>query len=354
MSAEAREEGRDRAERQHWTDVMRTLLLYSDFVRMDLARKQEHINRLPVAYASRLPEVTFEKLARIEAATRLNQAFFTEVLLFQDYNFTERRGPLPDKYQGSTIPYSQMHRNNAVLHSVAREWSSEGKAERALTFGPILQEIQKRLPVSKDRLSPKVLCPGSGVGRLPLELAALGYSSQGNEFSVFMILAGNFMLNGVSAEEAHAIAPFVDRDCNQAGALDTVLQVRVPDTVPADRLEGARGKSLAHESFPRFSMSAGDFTEIYSEHDYADFWDGIVTCFFIDTAPVVIQCVICAHPIAPSHRCHAQVRGDHREDPPTRGRVDQLRTPAVPLGEERGVGVRRSLQPVHRGMPPLK
>lgn len=36
-------------------------------------------------------------------------------------------------------------------------------------------------------------------------------------------------------------------------------------------------------------MAAGSFTEIYSTPDQKEQWHGIVTCFFMDTAPVVID-----------------------------------------------------------------
>ena len=40
-----------------------------------------------------------------------------------------------------------------------------------------------------------ILVPGAGLGRLAFELAQRGYTCQGNEFSMFMLLASNFILN---------------------------------------------------------------------------------------------------------------------------------------------------------------
>ena len=47
--------------------------------------------------------------------------------------------------------------------------------------------------------------------------------------------------------------------------------------------------SFDPDSFPRFSMCLGDFVEIYGASDNQSFWDGIATCFFVDTAPVVVD-----------------------------------------------------------------
>ena len=46
-----------------------------------------------------------------------------------------------------------------------------------------------------DPSSVTVLVPGAGLGRLAFEIARLGYSCQGNEWSLFMLFASNFVLN---------------------------------------------------------------------------------------------------------------------------------------------------------------
>lgn len=40
-----------------------------------------------------------------------------------------------------------------------------------------------------------VLVPGAGLGRLAWEIARLGYTCQGNEWSFFMLFSSNFVLN---------------------------------------------------------------------------------------------------------------------------------------------------------------
>jgi len=47
----------------------------------------------------------------------------------------------------------------------------------------------------RDISQVSVLIPGAGLGRLAYEVALLGYSCQGNEVSLFMLLTSNFILN---------------------------------------------------------------------------------------------------------------------------------------------------------------
>ena len=46
-----------------------------------------------------------------------------------------------------------------------------------------------------DTKAINILVPGAGLGRLTHEFARRGYNCQGNEWSLFMLLASNFVLN---------------------------------------------------------------------------------------------------------------------------------------------------------------
>ena len=41
----------------------------------------------------------------------------------------------------------------------------------------------------------RILVPGAGLGRLAFDLAQEGFSAEGAEFSYFMLLASDFILN---------------------------------------------------------------------------------------------------------------------------------------------------------------
>ncbi|GBP71908.1 Carnosine N-methyltransferase [Eumeta japonica] len=83
-----------------------------------------------------------------------------------------------------------------VLKNLVRDWSDMGAVERDQCYKPIIDEILERFPADEcPRSEVKVLVPGAGLGRLAWEVANHGYTCQGNEFSLFMLFASNFILN---------------------------------------------------------------------------------------------------------------------------------------------------------------
>jgi carnosine N-methyltransferase len=162
--------------------------------------------------------------------------------------------------------------------------------------------------------------------RLPLEITSVGYAAQGNEFSAYMAIPSNFLLNEVVEPNCFCIHPWIDRYnlthyavlqlmifprrvSNVVMVADVLESYTIPDVTAVEMLEreiifsdgttsaSVTTESAAHEghsdtmafdpnSFPRFSMCLGDFVDIYSASDNECFWDAITTCFFVDTAPV--------------------------------------------------------------------
>lgn len=81
-----------------------------------------------------------------------------------------------------------------------------------------------------------------------------------------------------------------------AAARDPLACLLVPDRTAGDILDGieasfpgARATLAPTLPFPVFSMAAGDFVQTYGDASQAGEWDAVVTCFFIDTAPVVME-----------------------------------------------------------------
>lgn len=81
----------------------------------------------------------------------------------------------------------------STLRSFVRDWAEEGREEREACYGPILNALEDHFPEGRGNV--KVLVPGCGLGRLAMEIAALGFWAQGNEFSTYMLIASHFALN---------------------------------------------------------------------------------------------------------------------------------------------------------------
>lgn len=171
----------------------------------------------------------------------------------------------------------------STLKQIARDWSIEGQAEREDSYQPIIDAITKWKPISGEDSDITILVPGCGLGRLAWELARLGYCCQGNEFSFYMLFTSNFIINRCGSYDEcddgdyhqYTIHPFIDNRNNNLRWQDAMKPVKFPDVNPA---------SLPYQD--RFSMTAGDFLEVYQAEGS---WDCIATCFFIDTAHNIVE-----------------------------------------------------------------
>lgn len=97
----------------------------------------------------------------------------------------------------------------------------------------------------------RVLVPGAGLGRLAFEVARRGYTCQGNEFSLFMLFASNFVLNKCRGTNLYQVFPWVHQFVNNLRPEHQTQSVSFPDINPADLPPNAQ-----------FSMAAGDFLEV--------------------------------------------------------------------------------------------
>ncbi|KAJ9675902.1 hypothetical protein PVL29_024730 [Vitis rotundifolia] len=176
------------------------------------------------------------------------------------------------------VPLVDVDKVRCIIRNIVRDWAAEGQKERDQCYKPILEELDGLFPNrSKDR-PPSCLVPGAGLGRLALEISCLGFISQGNEFSYYMMICSSFILNNAQTAEEWTIYPWIHSNCNSLSDNDQLRSVLIPDIHPASAgiTEG-------------FSMCGGDFVEVYSDPSQIGVWDAVVTCFFIDTAHNIVE-----------------------------------------------------------------
>lgn len=294
---------------------------YTRWTQLEIARRDRHSANLPPRYKSMLPPEILEFKSRgMQLATSANQNILDAIADAQeDQGFggeinmsdscghdhvhehgdqhgnghgssaSARATAAPEQHKdgggGAAPTSSPLHYSKvkSTLHQLARDWSDEGAEERKACYGSMITELERVLPVTAaNRNKQRVLVPGCGLGRLPYELASRGYAAQGNEFSYFMLFASHLILNCLGEEpNSIAIHPWIHDASNHMRPQDMLRPVPLPDVPPCTLATTNPGADL--------SMTAGEFLEVYATEANKGAWDAVLTCFFIDTAPVVFE-----------------------------------------------------------------
>nr|POF24007.1 carnosine n-methyltransferase [Quercus suber] len=194
-------------------------------------------------------------------------------------------------FKGAATP-SDMDKARSTIRQFYRDWSAEGRSERQASFAPILTALDDhglaKEPAKRHQL--QILVPGAGLGRLVFELCAAGYAVEGNEISYHQLLASNYILNCTQRSQQHTVYPWALGFGNHVSRTQQMQGVAVPEEHPATALEKAFEATQAEvQPSERMSMTAGDFCVLYREPEYDSRFDAVTTCFFIDTAPNLIN-----------------------------------------------------------------
>ena len=172
------------------------------------------------------------------------------------------------------VPGADAAKVRSALRQFRREWSAQGADERLAAFAPILEGLSRFFPAPKGV---RVLVPGCGLGRLPFEIARLGFAVEGNEFSQLMFFCQKFVFSRFEEARIYPGLPFT---VNLFDSEDPFLPCEVPDVDIFERpLE--------------MSMRSGDFLKEYAADSGK--WDSVVTCFFLDTGNNVLDYLECVH-----------------------------------------------------------
>jgi len=192
-------------------------------------------------------------------------------------------------WQGKAKP-NDIAKAHSTIRQFYRDWSREGyKAEVEPLVDLIMADLDALLPLPpRDSAlsAPSLLLPGAGLGRLLFELCYRGYNTTGNEISYHQLLASHFILNSTKHADQYAIYPFATAFTNVTSRENQLKSVTVPDVHPGRALES---RSESGGRIGEMNMAAGDFVLSYSDPATKGIFDGIVTVFFIDTAPNFIR-----------------------------------------------------------------
>lgn len=286
----------DRTEQSHWEDICRSYRQYAAFALNQWINHQQRLHALPESQRELLPPGLRRGSPEYEQRT----AEFKEAVIRNQFcldSILRHAGQPHSQEQSVHQGYAsdlELSKVSSVLKSLARDWSLDGRAEREMAYAPIREQIKKYLPLPNEGKPPRVCVPGAGVGRLAYDLRAMGYSVQGNEFSLPMLLASDFILNGAagaSPSRPLRISPYLLETRNVHYSGDPCRVVEIPDVDPYAIIE----EHDVGDSTAEFSMAAGEFVSIYNTPREKGQWDAVVCCFFLDASPCVVEYIQVIH-----------------------------------------------------------
>lgn len=272
-------------ERKNFCNIINAFKCYRACSLNHMNQREGYINSLPSSHQEMLVEYR-EHLQKMRYCIDANYKVIKHIiqdadcLFYNEIDNVQHRQPIgAPKVRSQDIQKVQI-----TLKQIFRDWTAEGHLEREQCYRPIIEEITSFFDPQKcDVENIKVLVPGAGLGRLIYEIAYQGYYCEGNEFSLFMLIASNFVLNRCVIENQCTFYPWVHQYVNNLTRNNQIEAITFPDISPT--------------KFPpkgTMNMVAGDFLQVYRDKDY---WDCVATCFFIDCANNIIEFVEVIHSI---------------------------------------------------------
>jgi hypothetical protein len=156
----------DNQEKNHFDDVCNAYRQFAAFAMAHYSNHQHRLHSLPERQIEVLPSAL--KHGSVEFDQR--GAAFKEAVIQNQFclDCILRHTGTPHSQQVSTVDKvatdDHISKVSSVLKSLARDWSEEGKLERDMAYGPIIDHLKKYLPLEDHAIGPRpnICVPGAG------------------------------------------------------------------------------------------------------------------------------------------------------------------------------------------------
>ena len=248
--------------------ALRAMEHYTYHNRWQIDKINYDYSNLDKKYLSKMTYDYKTRVKRLEDAVNKNQLFLNEISkkyipdqsYYKNYNQKELDDLAYNEY--STLNYS-------VFMYISRDWTINRKKERDMHYIPIIEKVKKYVPEQS-----KILIPGAALLRLGYELAKIGYNIDANDYNFTNFILCDYFFN-YSKMNQFSYQPLIRSFSNYLTEDAVFRQFYFPD------------ENINLNGKGRIKMLAGDFTKLYN--DKIDYYDCVITCFFIDTAKNVIE-----------------------------------------------------------------
>ena len=282
---------KDPEEYRHLRSIVSAFFNYQIDSLRDVARMERDFKSIGEKYLKRLSFNYLERLNKLKLAIWQNYSFLLKVADPYKNMFKLYKGEKGEiLMEPLLVEVKDIVKMRSTLRLFIRDWAIDGLEERNTTYKPILEELKKFFSNRTKKEFEEginVLVPGAGLGRLMYEIAKLGFKSQGNEFSYYMLLCSNFIFNNTTKKDEFILQPLIHSFSNIFKEETAFKKILIPDESLAEE--------LAKTDTGEMSMVAGEFCRVYK--DKINFFDSIVTCYFIDTANNIIEYIETIHDI---------------------------------------------------------
>ena len=282
---------KDPEEYRHLRSIVSAFFNYQIDSLRDVSRMERDFKSIGEKYIKRLSFNYTERLEKLKHAIWQNYTFLLKIAdpyknMFKLFKATSGEVLM----EPLIVEMKDIIKMRSTLRLFIRDWAVDGIEERNSTYKPILNDLKlffQDRPKKDFEDGINVLVPGAGLGRLMFEIAKLGFKSQGNEFSYYMLLCSNYIFNNTTKENEFTIQPLIHSFSNIYNEESPFKKILIPDVNLAEE--------LSKTDTGEMSMVAGEFCRVYK--DKINFFDSIVTCYFIDTANNIIQYIETIHNI---------------------------------------------------------
>ena len=282
---------KDPEEYRHLKSIAAAFFNYQIDSFRDVYRIERDFKAIGEKYTKRLSFNYTERIEKLKKAIWNNYSFLLKIAEPYKNMFKLIKGDSGELFmEPLMVEGKDIGKIRSSLRLFVRDWAAEGIGERNSTYKPILDELKnfyKDRPKKDFEEGIRVLVPGAGLGRLMYEIAKLGFKTQGNEFSYYMLLCSNYIFNNTTKKNEFTLQPFIHTFSNIYDEESPFQKVMIPDENLSEE--------LAKTDTGEMSMVAGEFCRIYK--DKFNYFDSTVTCFFIDTANNIIRYVEIIHDI---------------------------------------------------------
>lgn len=329
----------DKDEENHFIEICKTFANYNENTFLDVKRMERDFESI-----SNLKSFNYmSRINSIKSYSCINYIFLLKVIQQFSYMF---KFSLDDrnmiKINCLNVSESNVQKLRHTLRLFVRDWSIEGEEERKNCHFRIINELKNYYDPMDNFLKHyrennltnyrryKILVPGAGLGRLVFELCNEGFEAIGNEFSHFMLLCSEYILNNSTKKEEIEIYPYIHNFNNLKCEKDAFRKILIPDICLEECLNNSFKNSLRkyfinnknilendtafselvnlsndknfneifNSNFTNkenyfyygdMSMMSGEFIGIYNELKYFNQFEAILSSYFIDTAHNIVE-----------------------------------------------------------------